>query len=143
MAVAAPERRRGAVPGRAQEGSRASAAAPPGLPASLPGPRGPSRGGGGLVVGVDEAGRGPWAGPVVAAAVAVGPGARRLRRGVTDSKQLGEWQREQASAVSRSSLHPQPPRRATSASTGPTSCAPPCRPWRARCAAWTAELPRC
>jgi len=46
-------------------------------------------------VGVDEAGRGPWAGPVVAAAVAVGPGARRLRRGVTDSKQLSAQQREQ------------------------------------------------
>lgn len=38
------------------------------------------------VAGVDEAGRGPWAGPVVAAAVIL-PGGRAIR-GLADSKQL-------------------------------------------------------
>ena len=45
---------------------------------------------GGRVAGVDEAGRGPWAGPVVAAAVvfkAGGPTAE-LRATITDSKRL-------------------------------------------------------
>lgn len=45
-----------------------------------------------LVCGVDEAGRGPLAGPVYAAAVVLDP-ARRLR-GLDDSKQLSERQRE-------------------------------------------------
>ena len=40
----------------------------------------------GLVAGVDEAGRGPLAGPVVAAAVVLDP--RRRIRGVRDSKQI-------------------------------------------------------
>jgi len=40
----------------------------------------------GLVAGVDEAGRGPLAGPVVAAAVILDP--RRRIRGIRDSKQL-------------------------------------------------------
>eukprot|EP00441_Pelagodinium_beii_P015636 CAMPEP_0197667018 /NCGR_PEP_ID=MMETSP1338-20131121/64792_1 /TAXON_ID=43686 ORGANISM="Pelagodinium beii, Strain RCC1491" /NCGR_SAMPLE_ID=MMETSP1338 /ASSEMBLY_ACC=CAM_ASM_000754 /LENGTH=237 /DNA_ID=CAMNT_0043246163 /DNA_START=33 /DNA_END=743 /DNA_ORIENTATION=+ len=40
-------------------------------------------------IGIDEAGRGPLAGPVVAAAVAVAPGAV-LPRGVVDSKRLTE-----------------------------------------------------
>eukprot|EP00930_Biecheleria_cincta_P034472 TRINITY_DN23826_c0_g1_i1.p1 TRINITY_DN23826_c0_g1~~TRINITY_DN23826_c0_g1_i1.p1 ORF type:complete len:281 (+),score=51.18 TRINITY_DN23826_c0_g1_i1:78-920(+) len=53
----------------------------------------------GPVVGVDEAGRGPWAGPVVAAALALAPGpaSAKLARslaGVTDSKKLTEQQRE-------------------------------------------------
>ncbi len=39
-----------------------------------------------MIVGVDEAGRGPWAGPVVAAAVALPDGG--LPDGVTDSKAL-------------------------------------------------------
>lgn len=38
------------------------------------------------IAGVDEAGRGSWAGPVVAAAVVLGP--RRLRCRIGDSKQL-------------------------------------------------------
>ena len=48
------------------------------------------------IVGVDEAGRGPWAGPVVAAAVLANPllGRRPLVAGVTDSKKLNEAQRE-------------------------------------------------
>lgn len=51
---------------------------------------------GGIVAGVDEAGRGPWAGPVVAAAVvfaAAGPSAE-IAAGVNDSKQLAPARRE-------------------------------------------------
>lgn len=40
----------------------------------------------GPVCGVDEAGRGPWAGPVCAAAVILDP--RRIPKGVDDSKKL-------------------------------------------------------
>jgi len=49
------------------------------------------------VAGLDEAGRGAWAGPVVAAAVVLPPGDRALMdrlRGVCDSKQLTPKQRE-------------------------------------------------
>lgn len=46
----------------------------------------------GLVAGVDEAGRGPLAGPVVAAAVILDP--RRRIRGIRDSKQLSAQARE-------------------------------------------------
>jgi len=46
----------------------------------------------GLVAGVDEAGRGPLAGPVVAAAVILDP--RRRIRGIRDSKQLSATERE-------------------------------------------------
>jgi len=49
----------------------------------------------GLVAGVDEAGRGPLAGPVVAAAVVLDP--RRRIRGIRDSKQLDAEEREQLS----------------------------------------------
>jgi ribonuclease HII len=44
------------------------------------------------VCGVDEAGRGPLAGPVVAAAVILTPG--KIPRGLNDSKQLTHEQRE-------------------------------------------------
>lgn len=47
---------------------------------------------GGLVAGVDEAGRGPWAGPVVAAAVVLDPG--DIPDGIDDSKRLDEDMRE-------------------------------------------------
>jgi ribonuclease HII len=50
--------------------------------------------GGRLLIGVDEAGRGPLAGPVVAAAVAFPPFAPRLR-GVRDSKVLSATRRSQ------------------------------------------------
>jgi len=40
----------------------------------------------GPVAGIDEAGRGPWAGPVVAAAVILDPA--RIPRGINDSKQV-------------------------------------------------------
>jgi ribonuclease HII len=45
-----------------------------------------------LVCGVDEAGRGPWAGPVSAAAVILDPD--RLPNGINDSKKLTERARE-------------------------------------------------
>jgi len=47
---------------------------------------------GGLVAGLDEAGRGPWAGPVVAAAVILD--ARRPLDGLDDSKLVSEDARE-------------------------------------------------
>ena len=46
----------------------------------------------GPVVGIDEAGRGPWAGPVVAAAVILNPD--RIPEGLNDSKQLTPEARE-------------------------------------------------
>ncbi len=49
---------------------------------------------GGPVAGVDEAGRGPWAGPVVAAAVVLDP--NNLPPGVDDSKALDASEREAA-----------------------------------------------
>jgi ribonuclease HII len=48
---------------------------------------------GGLVCGVDEAGRGPWAGPVSAAAVILNP--RKIPKGLNDSKKLSARQREE------------------------------------------------
>src|SRR5690606_1809587 len=45
-----------------------------------------------LVAGVDEAGRGPLAGPVVAAAVILDP--RRIPRGIDDSKVMSFEERE-------------------------------------------------
>jgi ribonuclease HII len=44
-----------------------------------------------LVCGIDEAGRGPWAGPVVAAAVVLDP--KRIPDGLNDSKKLSEARR--------------------------------------------------
>ena len=54
-----------------------------------------------LVAGIDEAGRGPWAGPVVAAAVIL-DGARlahRLRAGLDDSKKLSPARRRELFAA--------------------------------------------
>lgn len=45
-----------------------------------------------IVAGVDEAGRGPWAGPVVAAAVILDP--NNTPEGIADSKKLTEDKRE-------------------------------------------------
>jgi len=50
---------------------------------------------GGLVAGVDEAGRGPLAGPVVAGCVVLPADARGLR-GVRDSKEMTAEEREEA-----------------------------------------------
>jgi ribonuclease HII len=47
---------------------------------------------GGLVCGVDEAGRGPWAGPVSAGAVILNP--RKVPKGLDDSKKLSAKTRE-------------------------------------------------
>ena len=47
---------------------------------------------GGMVAGIDEAGRGPWAGPVVAAAVVLD--AANLPAGIDDSKKLTRAKRE-------------------------------------------------
>lgn len=49
---------------------------------------------GGRVAGIDEAGRGPLAGPVVAAAVILDPA--RIPEGLDDSKRLTPGQRERA-----------------------------------------------
>ena len=51
-----------------------------------------------LICGVDEAGRGPLAGPVCAAAVIFPPG-RRAPSGIADSKLLTAAQRERLAAV--------------------------------------------
>lgn len=45
-----------------------------------------------IIVGIDEAGRGPWAGPVYAAAVILNP--EKLITGLMDSKKLSEKKRE-------------------------------------------------
>jgi ribonuclease HII len=47
---------------------------------------------GGPIAGIDEAGRGPWAGPVVAAAVILDPA--RIPQGIDDSKVLDPEDRE-------------------------------------------------
>ena len=50
---------------------------------------------GGIVAGIDEAGRGPWAGPVVAAAVLLDPETlpESLSRAIDDSKKLSHRRR--------------------------------------------------
>lgn len=53
-----------------------------------------------LLVGVDEAGRGPLAGPVVAAAVLFPVDVKRLT-GIRDSKTLSEAQRDRAAVLIR------------------------------------------
>lgn len=52
---------------------------------------------GGLVAGVDEAGRGPWAGPVVAAAVILN--LHCTPAGIRDSKTLSEKRRKELAAA--------------------------------------------
>lgn len=54
-----------------------------------------------LFCGVDEAGRGPWAGPVTAAAVILDP--KHTISGLTDSKKLTERKRELLAPVIRES----------------------------------------
>lgn len=49
------------------------------------------------VCGIDEVGRGPWAGPVVAAAVILDPA--RLPKGLRDSKQLTRRRRAEIAAM--------------------------------------------
>lgn len=57
------------------------------------------RGAPGLIAGVDEAGRGPLAGPVVAAAVILNP--RRRVKGLKDSKQLTPEERARLAPLIR------------------------------------------
>ena len=45
-----------------------------------------------IICGIDEAGRGPWAGPVVASAVILNP--KNIPQGLNDSKKLNEPKRE-------------------------------------------------
>ena len=47
---------------------------------------------GGRIAGIDEAGRGPWAGPVMAGAVILDPS--RIPDGINDSKKLSARERE-------------------------------------------------
>ncbi len=57
------------------------------------------------IAGIDEVGRGAWAGPVVAAAVVLpleNPQLARLLKGVNDSKQLTAQQREHYAELIRS-----------------------------------------
>ena len=56
--------------------------------------------GDGLVIGVDEAGRGPLAGPVVAAAVVLGP---QIPTGLDDSKRLSATRRAKLESAIRAS----------------------------------------
>ncbi len=53
----------------------------------------------GIIAGIDEAGRGPWAGPVVAAAVILDP--QNMPEGLRDSKKLSEKRREEIAIVIR------------------------------------------
>lgn len=54
------------------------------------------------VAGLDEVGRGSWAGPLVVGAVVADPGTARAPSGVRDSKQLAPEQRvERAAAIRR------------------------------------------
>ncbi len=61
------------------------------------------RAAGGRVAGIDEAGRGPWAGPVVAAAVVIDPArmAPALAAKIDDSKKLRPAQRRELAAALR------------------------------------------
>lgn len=49
----------------------------------------------GMICGVDEAGRGPWAGPVVVAAAVIDPDRINTLSAVNDSKKLTEKKREE------------------------------------------------
>ena len=53
----------------------------------------------GIIAGIDEAGRGPWAGPVVAAAVILDP--NNVPAGLNDSKKLSEKRREEIAIAIR------------------------------------------
>ena len=53
----------------------------------------------GIIAGIDEAGRGPWAGPVVAAAVILDPAG--FPGGLNDSKKLSEKRREEIAVAIR------------------------------------------
>ena len=56
---------------------------------------------GGVVAGIDEAGRGPWAGPVIAAAVILAPGRlpKDIAAAIDDSKKLSRQRRAELFAA--------------------------------------------
>src|SRR5436309_16065466 len=81
-AVTVPGRRNAAV----RKGRR------PGAPKLLV-EQGCFESGASLVCGIDEVGRGAWAGPVTVGAVVIGPAPKRILR-VRDSKELTHDQRE-------------------------------------------------
>lgn len=54
---------------------------------------------GGIVCGIDEVGRGPWAGPVLAACVIIPPAARPFINGVNDSKKLSAARRQELAKI--------------------------------------------
>ena len=87
---------------------------------------------GGPVAGVDEAGRGPLAGPVVAAAVMLDPD--NIPDGIADSKALDAEVRRRSTSTS----WPWPASASASptltASTPTTSSTPRCGPWPRPCA---------
>lgn len=70
-------------------GPPGGASAPDGVEAAVPGARRMLR-----IAGIDEAGRGPLAGPVVVAAVVFPPTGRTPINGLADSKQLSPERRE-------------------------------------------------
>ncbi len=53
----------------------------------------------GPVCGIDEVGRGPWAGPVMAACVVIPHDARDMIAGVNDSKRLHKTMREKLATI--------------------------------------------
>jgi len=57
----------------------------------------------GPVCGIDEAGRGPWSGPVVAAAVVLAP--ENIPAGINDSKKLSHNRREELFDIIYQSAH--------------------------------------
>jgi ribonuclease HII len=57
----------------------------------------------GLIAGVDEAGRGPWAGPVVASAVILNR--ETMPEGLRDSKKLSEKRREELAGLLAKTAH--------------------------------------
>jgi lipid-A-disaccharide synthase len=80
----------------------------------------------GLVAGVDEAGRGPLAGPVVAAAVILDA---QPIAGLADSKKLTARRRERLfDEIRAKACAAASPRPASRRSTASTSCRPPCWP---------------
>lgn len=56
------------------------------------------------IIGIDEVGRGPYAGPVVAAAVILPPNADFFFTGLNDSKKLTAKKREELDALLRANL---------------------------------------
>ena len=82
------------------------------------------------VAGCDEAGRGPLAGPVVAAAVVLDP--KRIPRGLNDSKKLDAAAREKLYEKICARPKSRSPSARSRASTATISCAPRCGRWRVR-----------